>query len=148
MKITRATTVIPFGTTEVKGVIKAPNHYKHVNVVIDDLPENQCCKDIVILSQIQVLKPVSNKVPVFLWNLSCRALKIKKGTNIAHVEASNVVPSLVTSQLSKNVPKMVAGNSPKSDLLENLPEGDGNRLGKLFESLNLKGIESWTEQQQ
>ena len=27
--------------TEVKGVIKTPNHYKHVNVVVDNLPENQ-----------------------------------------------------------------------------------------------------------
>ena len=39
VKIVRDTTIIPFGTTEVKGVIKAPNHYKCVNVVIDDLPE-------------------------------------------------------------------------------------------------------------
>ena len=40
VKIARDTTIIPFGTTEVKGVIKAPNHCKYVNVVIDDLPEN------------------------------------------------------------------------------------------------------------
>ena len=52
VKIARDTTIIPFGTTEVKGFIKAPNQSKHVNVVIDDLPENQCCKDIAIMSQI------------------------------------------------------------------------------------------------
>ena len=40
VKIARDTTIIPFGTIEVKGVIKAPNHYKCVNLVIDDLPEN------------------------------------------------------------------------------------------------------------
>ena len=56
VKIARDTTITPFGTAEVKGVIKAPNHYKCVNVVIDDLPENQCCKDIVIMQQIQILK--------------------------------------------------------------------------------------------
>ena len=66
VKIARDTTIIPFGTTEVKGVIKTPNHYKYVNVVIDDLLENQHCKDIMIMSQIQVLKPGSNKVPVVL----------------------------------------------------------------------------------
>ena len=49
VKIARDTTIIPFGTIEVKGIIKAPNHYKHVNVVIDDLLENQHCKDIVIM---------------------------------------------------------------------------------------------------
>ena len=66
VKIARDTTINPFETTEVKGVIKTPNHYKHVNVVIHDLPENQYCKDIAIMSQIQILKPRSNKVPVVL----------------------------------------------------------------------------------
>ena len=60
VKITRDKTIIPFGTIEVKGVIKAPNDYKHVNGVIDNLPENQHCKDIVVKQQIQVLKPGSN----------------------------------------------------------------------------------------
>ena len=59
---------------------------------------------------------------------------------IAHVEASNIVPSYVSSQVSKKV----AGNSPKSDL----PKENGGRLEKIFESLNLQGIGSWTEQQQ
>ena len=56
VKITKDTTITPFGTTEVKAVIKAPNHYKHINVEIDDLPENQLCKDIAIMQQIQILK--------------------------------------------------------------------------------------------
>ena len=148
VKLARDTTIIPFGTTKVKGVIKTPNYYKCVNVVTDDLPENQHCKDVVIIQLIQILKPGSNKIPVVLQNLSCRTLKIKKGTKIAHVEASNVVPSLVTSQQPKNILEMVAGNAPKSDLLENLPKEIGGRLEKLYESLNLQGIELWTEQQQ
>ena len=39
-KIAKDTTVVPFGTIEVKGVIKTPNHYKCINVVVDNLPEN------------------------------------------------------------------------------------------------------------
>ena len=65
-KIARDTTIIPFGTAEVKGFVKTPNHYKCINVVIDDLPENQHCKDIAIIQQIQVLKPGSNKIRVVL----------------------------------------------------------------------------------
>ena len=65
-KIARDTTIIPFGTTEVKGVIKVQNHYKHVNVVIDDLQKDQHCKDIAILTQIQILTPGSNMIPVVL----------------------------------------------------------------------------------
>ena len=66
MKIVRDMKITPFGTTEVKGVIRAPNHYKCANVVIDDLPENQCCRDVVVMQQIQILKPGSNKIPVVL----------------------------------------------------------------------------------
>ena len=64
VKTTRDITITPFGTTGVKGVIRAPNHYKCVNVVIDDLPENQHCKDVAVMQQIQILKPGSNKIPV------------------------------------------------------------------------------------
>ena len=79
LKLAKDTTIDPFGTIEVKGIIKTPNHYKHLNVVIDNLPENQCCKDMTVAQQIQVLKPGSNKIPVVLINLSCRTLKVKKG---------------------------------------------------------------------
>ena len=103
--------------------------------MIDDLPENQCCKDVAIEQQIQVLRPRSNKVSVVLRNLSCRALKTKKGMKIACIEASNVIPSFVSSQVSEN--KKVVGNSPKSDLLENLPKQNGGRLKNILESLNL-----------
>ena len=148
VKISRDTTDTLFGTSDVNSIIRAPNHYKHVDVVIDDLPENQCCTDVVVMQQIQILIPGSNKKPEVLQNLSCRVLKIRKGMKIAHVEASSVVLSLVTSQLSENVPEKVAGNSPKSNLLKSLHEGNHSRLEKHFESLNLKGIESWDEQQQ
>ena len=78
VKTAREMTITAFETTEVKGVIKTPNHYKCFNVVIDDLPENQHCIDVVVTKQIQILKPGSNKVPVVLQNLSCRVLKIRK----------------------------------------------------------------------
>ena len=32
--------------------------------MIDDLPENQHCKDAAVMQQIQILKPGSNKIPV------------------------------------------------------------------------------------
>ena len=51
VKIARDMTMTPFGTTEVKGVIRAPSHYKCNNVVIDNLPENQCCKDVVVMQK-------------------------------------------------------------------------------------------------
>ena len=69
--ITKDVTIAPFGTIKVKGIIISPNHYKSVNVTINDLPNEQCCKAIAVVHQIQILRPGSNKIPVVLQNLSC-----------------------------------------------------------------------------
>ena len=103
MKLARETSIGPFGTIEVKGIINTPNLYKRVNVVVDNLPEKQYCKDITIVQKIQTLKPGSNKIPVVLRNLSCRTLKVRKGMKIAHVEASNIGPTMANQRLSENV---------------------------------------------
>ena len=49
MKITKNTTMTPFETIKVKGVIKAQRHYKCINVAIDDLPDEQHCKDVAVV---------------------------------------------------------------------------------------------------
>ena len=64
IKLTKGITLSPFGTAEVKGVLKTPNHYKRVNVVVDDLAEGQCCRDIAIVHQLQILKLRSDRIPV------------------------------------------------------------------------------------
>ena len=63
-------------------------------MVVDDLRENQYCKDIAIVHQLQILKPGSDRVPVVVQNLSGRTLKLKRGTTVVHVEASQVIPPL------------------------------------------------------
>ena len=70
VKITKDATTAPFGTIKVKGIIKAPNHYKHVNVMINDLLDEQHCKDVAVVHRIQILRPGSNKIPTVLQNLS------------------------------------------------------------------------------
>ena len=56
-EITKDTTMTPFEIIKVKGVIRAPRHYKHINVMIDDLPDGQHCKDIAVVQQIHILRP-------------------------------------------------------------------------------------------
>ena len=122
LKIANDVTIVPFGTMEVKGVIKTANHYKCVNVVVGDLPEDQHCKDIVIAQQIQVLKPGSYKIVVMIRNLSCRTLKLKKGMKIAHVEASNIVPPMVSSWMPENIPEQDVGNALKKSYSRTYPK--------------------------
>ena len=132
-----------------KGVLKkTPKHYKRVNAVVDDLAESQCCRNVAIVHQLQILKPRSDRIPVILWNLSSRTLKLKKGTNVAHAEATQVVPSLDSSAMQENIPKKVAGNTPKSNLPKNSFGEDNDRFSQTLDKLDLKCIETWTEQQQ
>ena len=101
-----------------------------------------------VAQQIQILKPGSNKIPVVLRNLSCRTLKVKKGMKIAYVEASSIIPTMVSQGMSESVLEMEAGNAPKSTFLQNIPNAKEERIENILESLNLQGIESWNEQQQ
>ena len=149
VKLIKDITIGPFRTVEAKGVLKkTPNHYKRVNVVGDNLKEGQCCRDIANICQLQILKPRWDRIPMILQNLSGRTLKLKKGTNVAHVGASQVVPSLDSSPMQENTYEKVAWNTPESSQPENLFGEDDDRLSKIHEKLDLKGIESWTEQQQ
>ena len=53
VKLVKDTTIYPFETVETKGVLKkTPNHYKRINVVLDDLREDQHCGDIAVVHQL------------------------------------------------------------------------------------------------
>ena len=67
VKLVKDMTTGPFETVEEKGVLKkTPNHYKRVNVVVDDLGQGQHCGDIAVVHQLQILKPRSDRIPVIL----------------------------------------------------------------------------------
>ena len=67
-------------------------------------------------------------------------MKLKKGMNVAHVEASQVVPNLEKPLGKEEV--------CRESQFENLDEGKNERISKILEQLDLTGRESWTEQQQ
>ena len=67
---------------------------------------------------------------------------------MAHVEASQVVPPLDSSVIQENTYGKATGNIPEESQSENSLEKNDDRLSKILEKLDLKGIESWTEQQQ
>ena len=73
---------------------------------------------------------------------------MKKGTKIAHVETSNIVPTTVSQGMPKNMFKKEAGNALRSTLLETIPNAKEERIRRISESLNWQGIESWNEQRQ
>ena len=75
-------------------------------------------------------------------------MKLKKGMNVAHVEASQVVP-LFEEPLGKgDVCEEVIGNINRESQFENLTKEKGKRMSKILEKIDFTGIESWMEQQQ
>ena len=67
VKIVRDTIVGPFETVETKRILrKTPNHYKRMNVVVDNLEERGSSKDIVVVSQLQILKPGLDRISIVL----------------------------------------------------------------------------------
>ena len=84
--------------------------------------ENRSSKDIAVVHQLQILKPGSDRIPMVLWNLSGRTLKLKKGTNVAHVEASQVVPLLSDPLERENVCEEVTEDITKRVSWKILPK--------------------------
>ena len=119
-----------------------------MNVVVDDLRENRACKDIAVIHQLQILKPGSDRIPMVLWNLSGRTLKLKKGMNVAHVEASQVVPLFDDPLERGDVCEEVTEDITKESSIVDSPKEEDERMSKILEKLDLTGIESMTEQQQ
>ena len=51
---------------------------------------------------------------------------------IAHVEASSIVPTMVSQKMSENVLEKEAGNVLKSTLLKNVPNAKEERIDKIL----------------
>ena len=106
-----------------------------MNVVVDDLRENRSCKDIAVVHQLQILKPGSDRIPVVLWNLSGRTLKLKKGMNVANVEASQVVPFFDDPLERGDVCEEVTEDITKESQLEDSPKKEDERMSKDFRKI-------------
>ena len=149
VKLVRDITLGPFETIKMKGILrKTPNHYKRMNVMVNDLGKRRPHKDIAVAHQLQILKPGSDRIPMVLWNLSGRTLKLKKGMNVAHVEASQVVSLFDEPPERGYICEGITQNITKRSQSEDLTKEKGKRMSKISEKLDLTGIKSWTEQQQ
>ena len=113
-----------------------------MNVVVNDLVEKRPYKDIAVVHQLQVLKPGSDRIPMVLQNLSGRTLKLKKGMNVTHVEASQVVPLFDDPLERGDVCEGITEDITQGSQSEDLTKEKGKRMSKILEKLDLTGIES------
>ena len=110
--------------------------------MVDDLGERRPCKDIAVVHQLQVLKSGSDRISMVLQNLSSRTLKLKKRRNVAHVEASQVVPLFNEPLERGDVCEEVTEDITQESQFEDLTKEKGERMSKILEKLDLTGIES------
>ena len=83
-----------------------------------------------------------------LQNLSGRTLKLRKRTNVAHVEANQVDPLFDEPPERGDICEGITENITKRSQSKDLTKEKGERMSKILEKLDLAVIESWTEQQQ
>ena len=67
VNLARDVIVGSFETVDMKGILrKNPNHYKRINVVVDNLKGKGSSKDIAVVSQLQILKSGSDRISIAL----------------------------------------------------------------------------------
>ena len=105
--------------------------------MVNDLGERRPYKDIAVVHQLQILKSGSDRISMVLQNLSGRPLKLKKGMNVAHVEASQVVPLFDDPLERGDVCEGITENITKRSQSKDLTKENGERLIKILEKLDL-----------
>ena len=74
-------------------------------------------------------------MPVILKNLTCKPITLQKGKVVAELGSANAIPAMLA-------PK------PEEKDKEAKPEPVEERIEKLFQMLDLKGLDSWAEEEQ
>ena len=79
------------------------------------------------------LKQGTDRVPVILKNLTCKPITLRKGQVVAEVGPANAIPHMLAPKEEQTINESPEGESPE-------------RIEKLFQMLDLSGLESWSEE--
>ena len=136
VKITKDVIIKPFHMVRLSAQSKVRHHHKNVDILTDDRAENeQELPNLAVVPCYGVLKKGSDQVPVVLKNLTCKSITLQKGRAVAEVGPANAIPHML---------------APKENELQKEfhQETEEERVQKLFQVLDLKGLESWPEREQ
>ena len=136
MKVTKNVVIKPFHTVRLLAQSKVHQHHKNVHILMEDRVENeQELPNLAVVPCYGVLKKGSDRVPVVLKNLTCKPITLQKGRVVEEVGPANAIPHMLApkeTELQKESPQ----------------ETKEERVQKLFQVLDLKGLESWPEREQ
>ena len=135
--ITQGITIGPFENVTVSGILKGPvknsAYHKRVNVSVELLEthkegENKFCA----VPGYMFLKPGSDRIKVMIYNLTALVIKVQQGSEVASMEAANVVPHMLAPQGSASPPtetKVMKSTNAVEVSHGDLPVSDDNPEG-------------------
>ena len=136
VKITEKVVIKPFHTVRMSAQSRVRHHHKNVHILMEDREENEHeLPDIAVVPCYGVLKKGLDRVPIVLKNLTCKPITLQKGRVVAEVGLANVIPHMLAPKESN--PKEVIQTDPIEE-----------RVEKLFQVLDLKGLKSWSKTDQ
>ena len=123
----------PFHTVKLSAKSKVRHHHKNVHVITEDKEGNeQEMPNLAVVPCYGILKQGSDRVSVTLKNLTCKPITLQKGKAVAELGPANAIPSMLAPK-----PEKQDENPPKEEIED--------RIEKLFQVLDLKGLEDWPE---
>ena len=127
---TQKVTIPPFQTMTLKGNAGVKQHCMKVHVLTEPALGPQLLAAVVSIATYGELHPGSSRVPIYLHNMSSRAMEIPAKTVVGQVMPANQVPPVVhptrtTIETNNKVPK-----------------------GWVLEALDLQGLKEWPESEQ
>ena len=127
---TQKVTIPPFQTLNIKANASVKGHCMKVHVLMEPVLGPQLPAAVVPIATYGELHPGASRVPVYLCNMSARAMEIPAKTVVGQVMPANQVPPVVhpTRTAKETITK-----APK---------------GWVLEALDLQGLKEWPESEQ
>ena len=100
------------------------------------------------------LKSNSKRLHVGLRNLSCHTVTLHKGTVVATLSSTNMIPKMLAPKLVEHQPELARAKGLKVNKLglgentNSIPNLTQERKEKLFLKLDLSSYDNWTKDQQ
>ena len=134
VKVTKNVVIKPFHTVRLSAKSKVRQHHKNVHIITEDREENEKeLPNLAVVPCYGILKQGLDRVPVILKNLTCKPITLQKGKVVAEIGPANAIPSMLAPKIEKE-------NSDKTE-----KENVESRVEKLFQVLDLQGLENWSE---
>ena len=167
VRLMRDDTVPVMQVQKTIGITKIPVLTKRLNMMMEALPHREEIKGIEAIPSYETLKQGGKRITIGLNNTTQEKITLRKGTKVAKVFVANVIPPMLAPKEGMDVeimeipiPQSSMGRHMKEAKTDNVnnvtsafskptkPETTPERLNELFEKLDLKGIEEWSETEQ